>query len=319
MSAINTNFSRSLLTVALFLATAAGAVATVADAADPVMRIAFPSGMNGQIVVTMDKAGIAEKNGLKAEFSSFPYGPPMMEALAAGSVDAIVTSMLPVAAYAAKLPGDIKIVAMVNQGGHALMVAKDSPAADPSALAGKKIGVSFGSDSHLDALIWLRDSGLAGKAVLINIPPAELAGALSNQSVDAIVIRQPQVLRLQQQSGARILKSWPLRYVTIAKTKFINEHPKQLQEYLAALRDTTLFMSQHPEQSAAWFGEYLRMDPSVIMQLAKDDPNASARTISEIDLSVKPADRAMIESRLMEAYTAKMIKEKVDPHSLLVE
>jgi ABC-type nitrate/sulfonate/bicarbonate transport system substrate-binding protein len=206
---------------------------------------------------------------------------------------------------------------MVNQGGHALMVAKDSPVTDPAALAGKKVGVSFSSDSHLDALIWLRESGLAGKTTLINIPPSELAVALANQSVDAIVIRQPQVRRLQQQSGARILKSWPLQYISIARTRFMKDSPKQLAEYLAALRESALFMAQNPEQSAKWFGDYLRMDPSVIQEVAESDPNAAATGISQIDLSVKPADRAMIENRLIEAYTEKMIKEKVDPRVLL--
>ena len=51
--------------------------------------------MNGQIVVAMDKAGIAQKDGLDAEFTSFQYGPPMMEGLAAGSIDAVVTSLMP--------------------------------------------------------------------------------------------------------------------------------------------------------------------------------------------------------------------------------
>lgn len=288
-----------------------------APAADNAIRIAFPSGMNGQIVVTMEKAGIAEKNGLRAEFSSFQYGPPMMEALAAGSVDAIVTSMLPVAAYAAKMPGDIKIVAMVNQGGHALMVAKDSPVNAPASMVGKKIGVSFNSDSHLDTLIWLRESNLAGKVALINVPPGELTVALSNQSVDAIVIRQPQVLRLQQESGARILKAWPLKYLSVVKTRFITQKPKQYQQYLASLRDTALFMAQNPEQSAKWFGEYLRMDPAIITQIAKEDPHPFGTQPGQIDLSVKPSDRSMIENRLAEAFAEKMIKERVDPSSLL--
>src|SRR5690242_18747066 len=102
------------------------------------MRVAFPSGMNGEVVVVMDKGGFAAKNGLAVQFSAFQYGPPMMEALAAGAIDAVVTSMMPVAAYAAKMPGDIKIVAMVNSGGHSLLVPSGSALA-PENLAGKKI------------------------------------------------------------------------------------------------------------------------------------------------------------------------------------
>ena len=303
--------------IALFLFAARAVAPAASYAADASMRIAFPSGMNGQVVVTMEKAKIAEKNGLAAQFLSFQYGPPMMEALASGSIDAVVTSMMPVTSYASKIPGDIKIVAMVNVGGHALMVAKDSPIADDAALSGKKIGVSFGSDSHLDTLTWVRESGLAGKVTLVNIPPTELPVALSNGSVDAIVSRQPQALRLQQLSGARILKSWSLHYISIAKRKFIEEKPQQFDKYLTALRESLLYMAQHAPQSAEWFGEYLRTDPAVIEQVAKQDPNATAKDISQIDISVTAADRAMIENRLQEAYREKMIREKVDPKSLI--
>src|SRR5258708_20762524 len=112
-----------------------GDARTTAGAADPVMRNAFPSGMNGQIVVAMDKAGILQQSGLKAEFDSFQYGPPMMEALAAGSIDAGGTSLMPVALYTTKVPADLKIVAIVCPSSPSPMVDSDSvmtPAVAPA-------------------------------------------------------------------------------------------------------------------------------------------------------------------------------------------
>lgn len=316
MRAINTNCSRGRVVAALFLAAAICSVPTVASAADPVMRIAFPSGMNGQIVVTMDKAGIAEKGGLNAKFEAFQYGPPMMEALAAGSLDAVVTSLMPVTSYASKIPGDVKIVAMVGQSSHSLMVGKDSGLAAIEALAGKKLGASFGSDSHLDTLVWLKEVGLADKVALVNIAPAELATALSNNSVDAIVIRQPQVLRLQQQSGARILHSWPFRFVSIVKAKFITEHPQEVEKYVAALRKAILFIAQNKQQSAEWFGEYLRTDPAIVQAVSNDDPLYAATDLGQIDISVKPDSRALITKWAADAFEYKMIKRKLDLETL---
>src|SRR5258708_28271488 len=106
MSAINRSIACGLITGALFLAALIGDAPTTAGAADPVMRIAFPSGMNGEIVVAMDKAGILQQSGLKAEFDSFQYGPPMMAALAAGSLHWGVTAPHPVAFYPHKAPPD---------------------------------------------------------------------------------------------------------------------------------------------------------------------------------------------------------------------
>src|SRR5262249_27870795 len=126
--------------LALAMIMAVGARPMPAGGGEPSIRIAFPSGMNGQVVVAMEKAGMAQQHGLAAQFASFQYGPPMMEALAAGSIDAVVTSLMPVTSYAAKLPGDIKIVAMAGQSSHSLMVDKNSPITAGGMLDGKTLG-----------------------------------------------------------------------------------------------------------------------------------------------------------------------------------
>jgi ABC-type nitrate/sulfonate/bicarbonate transport system substrate-binding protein len=281
-------------------------------AQDTSIRIAFPSGMNGQIVITMEKAGIAQKLGLNAQFASFQYGPPMMEALAAGSIDAVVTSLMPVTAYAAKIPGDVKIVASLGHSSHSLTVAKDSPVVTAADLAGRKLGVSFGSDSHLDTLVWLKEMALFDKVELVNVAPFELATALANASVDAIVVRQPQVLRLQQQVGARVIHNWPFRFVSIVKTKFIASRPEALPKYLQALRESLLYIAQHHEQTAKWFGEYLRVDPKIVETVSKEDVNYTATELSDIDISVNESARAIIAKWAEDAYAHKMIRSKID-------
>jgi ABC-type nitrate/sulfonate/bicarbonate transport system substrate-binding protein len=295
----------------------AGAIAPSARAADDVpIRIAFPSGMNAQLVIAMEKARIPEKLGLKAAFTPFQYGPPMMEALASGAIDAVVTSLMPVTSYAAKIPGDIKIVAMVGQSSHSLVVGRDSGITLPQQLTGKTIGVSFGSDSHLDGLVWLKALNLAAKPSLVNVEPGELASSLASKSVDAIIIRQPQVLRLQQQTGARILHTWPFRFVAIVKSKFIGEHPKQVADFVTALRQSIAFVAQNHGQSAKWFGGYLRTDPAVIEQVSNDDPFYTLADPERIDISVGESDRALIARWAADASAEGLIKKKLDPASL---
>ena len=57
---------------------------------------------------------------------------------------------MPVTSYVSKIPGDVKVVAILGHSSHSLMVPKDSPVKADADLAGRKVGVSFGSDSHLD-------------------------------------------------------------------------------------------------------------------------------------------------------------------------
>lgn len=284
--------------------------------ADPKIRIAFPSGMNGRLIVVMDRGQIAKKNGLEAEFTAFQNGPPMMEALVSGSVDAVVTSLMPVATYAAKVPGDVKIVAMLGQSTYALVTAKDSAVYCDADLKGRTIGVSFGSDSHLDALIWLKESGLGTDAKLVNIGPSELASALDNRSVDAVIIRQPQVRRLQELSGARVIRSWPHRFLSIVKASFIKSNPQAYARYIKALRDSAQFVDADPKTTARWFGEHLKIGPALVEQVTADDaavPGAG----STIEEPVAEPSRTAIRRWLKEAYDNKMIRTAVDDTLLL--
>lgn len=287
---------------------------TIALAEGIPIRIAFPSGMNGRLCVVMEKAGIARKHGLDAQFTAFQNGPPMMEALVAGSVDAVVTSPMPVTTYAAKAPGDVKIVALLGQSSYALIVAKESPVRSEPDLAGRTLGVSFGSDSHLDALIWLRQSGLQDRVSLVNVAPGELATALERQLVDAVVIRQPQLRRLQEQSGARVIRSWPHRYLTAVKSRFLAENPQAYTRYLNALQDTAEFIAQNPAQASAWFGEHLRVDPALIERVAADDVALAGET--KVEAPVGAGSRALLKQWAQDAHDHKLIRTRVDDAKL---
>ena len=152
---------------------------------------------------------------------------------------------------------------------------------------------------------------------LVNIAPEELATSLSNKSVDAIVIRQPQVFGLQQQSGARILHTWPFRFVSIVKTKFIAEHPDAYRKTISRACATPSSTSHRIiSRPATWFGAYLRVDPAVIMAVSKEDPIYSAAKLSDIDISVTPAARALIGKWAADAYANKMIQSPVDMSKL---
>src|SRR5690606_36359349 len=84
-----------------------GAAVSAGALADTPVRIAYPSGLNGQIALVADKAGIARRNGLQAQFNLFQNGPPMMEALASGNVDVVVSSYQPLTTYLLKRPGSV--------------------------------------------------------------------------------------------------------------------------------------------------------------------------------------------------------------------
>ena len=135
-------------------------LAAVPAAAQDKLRLGYPAGMNGQIVTILDKANLASVRGLDVEYTFFQNGPPMMEAFAAGQLDVAVTSLMPLATYASRLPGTAAIVSGLGNSSYGVLVKGETAYAKLSDLKGKRIGVSFGSDSHLDLLASLAADGV---------------------------------------------------------------------------------------------------------------------------------------------------------------
>lgn len=277
------------------------------------IRIAYPAGMNGQIAKVMEKAKIAEKKGLEAEYTFFQNGPPMMEAFASGNVDAVITSPMPVINFISRNPGKAVVVASLGNSSYSLMVPKDSGIKQVKDLQGKTIALSFGSDSHLDLLKLLKESNLDSKSdvKLLNTPPNELQLAFERGFADAIIIRQPQVLKLQKKFNAQIIQTWPHRYISVMRTDYLEKHPQAEKQYLEALRESILFTATNKEQASIWFSEQIRLDPETIRQVSKDDPNYTVTKLENVSVEVTPAIKQTLEDWAKFSYVAGITKKEV--------
>jgi ABC-type nitrate/sulfonate/bicarbonate transport system substrate-binding protein len=295
------------------------AIQSAAHAEDVTIRIGYPSGISAEVPIVMEKAGIAAKHQLAAKFTGFQYGPPMMEGLASDQLDAVVTSFIPPFTLTSKAPGSVKFVATLGQSTYALLVAKGSTAKAISDLKGRKIGVSFNSESHLDLLIALKDKGIDAKSgvQLVNLQPGELPAAREKGLVDAVVIRQPQVLRLQESLGAKIIQSWPFRFTTVVRTKFLANHPDAVKNYIEALKDTVIFIATNSDQASKWFGEVQRIDPSVVKRVADENPLYAVKRHEDIKIEVDDDFKKLLDERLAAATSQGFVKSKVEASDLL--
>ena len=309
--------SRASLVLAALLSALTLGGAAVAETAK--IRIGYPSGMNGQVPVVLNKAGIAAKHGLDAEFTAFQYGPPMMEGLASGQLDAVVTSFLPPFNLSVKAPGSVKFVAGLGGSSHSLLVSKDSTAASIEDLKGKKIGASFNSESHLDLLLLLKEKGIdhASDVELVNLQPNELPAALEKGLVDSVVIRQPQTLRLEQSLGAKRLHTWPFPFTSIVRSEYLKSNPDAVARYLEALKDTILYIAQNPDESATWFAEALRIDAEVVKSLSDENPIYAAKSRDEINIEVDDKFKTLLGERLEAAKSYGFLKGELDPATLV--
>lgn len=142
----------------------------------------------------------------KLDWAQFTAGPPILEAINAGSIDfGGVGNAPPVFAAAAK--SRIEIVGAYDSGaqGSAILIPKDSTLKDPKDLRGKKIAVTKGSSAHYHLLSVLTKNGLTFNDIEPQyLQPADALAALSTGRIDAWAVWDPYVAQAQA-DGNKIL------------------------------------------------------------------------------------------------------------------
>jgi len=170
------------------------------------LRIGYQK--NGVLVIARQQALLERKlapRGIEVKWSEFGSGPPMLEAMNAGSVDiGQVGDTPPIFAQAA----GAAIVYVAGQpitNGQGILVKRDSPIRTLSDLKGKRIGLTQGSSAHNVTLIALEKANLTYAEITpVYLSPPDGAAAFARGSIDAWAIWDP-YFAIGEAHGGRIL------------------------------------------------------------------------------------------------------------------
>lgn len=148
-----------------------------------------------------------QKKGILVEWTEFASGPPMNDALLAGDVDLGVIGDVPVVTVC--VPGnDVEVVATAAQAAdsYAVLVPAGSSITDAAGLAGKRVATVFGSTAHNMVQKFLATAGLTINDIqLVNIAASDAGQVLSSGQADAVSIWEPNVTRICDAIGARVI------------------------------------------------------------------------------------------------------------------
>jgi sulfonate transport system substrate-binding protein len=172
---------------------------------DVTLNIGDQAGSGSEALLTA--AGLINKLPFKVHWSDFTSGPPMLQAMGAGSVDIGAVGDAP-PIFAAAGGEKIAVVAATvgNPKGTSLLVPKGSSAHSVAQLKGKKIAVAEGSSSDYHLVAVLKQAGLTTKDVtIVNLQPAQAAAAFASGQVDAWDVWSPFAEQAEAQHGARVL------------------------------------------------------------------------------------------------------------------
>jgi sulfonate transport system substrate-binding protein len=145
--------------------------------------------------------------GVEVRWIDFQFGPPLLEAINAGSVDfGFVGDAPPIFAQAGG--ARIRYVAAVKSDGNtqAIIVPKDSPIKTLADLKGKRVAFGKGSSAHNLLVAALEKAGLSWSEITpAPLAPADATAAFVKGSVDAWSIWDPYLALAELKEHARVI------------------------------------------------------------------------------------------------------------------
>jgi sulfonate transport system substrate-binding protein len=258
-------------------------------------------------------AGLLSTLPFKVSWSDFTSGPPMLEAMASGSVDVGgVGDAPPVFAAAGGEQVEIVGARSVPSGDQdALVVPKGSSITSIQQLKGKKIAYGSGSSANYHLLTVLNKAGLTTKDVtLVNLQPANALAAFTSGAVDAWDIWPPYVQQVVAQDGAKVLAigsqyGSPYSFEVASKAAVANaEKAAAIKVYLATLNKAYVFTATHPDVWGAAWGAASGLPASITTEAAKVD----ATTPVTITSAVISSEQNLVS----QFYKAGLIPNNVD-------
>jgi sulfonate transport system substrate-binding protein len=250
------------------------------------LNVGDQKGTGAEAVLTA--AGLLNTLPFHVNWTDFTSGPPMLEAMASGSVDIGGVGDAP-PVFAASGGEAVEIVGARTTNGDqdALIVPKNSPITSISQLKGKKIAYGSGSSANYNLLTVLTKAGLTTKDVsLVNLQPALALAAFTSGSVDAWDIWPPYVQQVVAQDGAKVLATGsgygsPYSFEVASKAAVANpDKAAAIKVYLATLDKAYVWTATHPTAWATAWGKAAGLPTSIMDVAAKTDANTPAQITS---------------------------------------
>ncbi|PZQ56421.1 MAG: sulfonate ABC transporter substrate-binding protein [Phenylobacterium zucineum] len=207
------------------------------------------------------------------EWVEFAAGPPLMEAMAAGSIDfGAVGDAPPIFAQAAKAPIVYVAVQPVTGAGSALLLPPGSSVRTVAELKGRKVAFTKGTSAHLFIYHALKQAGLSLADVQpAYLSPGDAAGAFGSGALDAWATWDPYYALAVRDQRARPLvtgESLPkTNAFYIASHRFAETRPQVLKALLDGLRVEAQWGMAHVAEVAGVVGQATGL-PSDIAQAA---------------------------------------------------
>jgi sulfonate transport system substrate-binding protein len=204
------------------------------------------------------------------KWTEFPAGPPMLEAMNAGSIDFGYTGESPpIFAQAAGTPLVYVAYDPWSPKAEAIIVPKNSPIKTVAELKGKRVAFAKGSNTNYLVVKALEAAGLQYSDIKpAFLAPADARAAFEGGNVDAWAIWDPYLAAAQEATGARTLTDAtnlaPNRGYYLARQEFVEKNPDVLKVVLDEVSKVDKWAASNPTEVAKFLEPQLGIKASAL-------------------------------------------------------
>lgn len=229
--------------------------------------------------VAYKKGFLAEelnKVGFSAVWKPINLGPVVSESFAAGEIDMGVMGDFP--AFVGRSSGIPYTVVSASDiaPAQALLAGPKSSVKTVSDLKGKKVATTKNTSGHELLAVLLEKEGMTLQDIqFVNMSMADLGPALIAGDIDAGVVWEPSVTRLEE-NGAKVImdgKNCPNYAVLLAGDAFLKNNPAAVEAVNKAYTRGSIYLREHPEECLKLLTtEFKIPEPQLKKMIAKYQP-----------------------------------------------
>lgn len=238
------------------------------------VTIAVPLQINSALALVASGQGLFSKAGVDVVSQPFELGKDALQSMLDGKADLAVVADTPVI-FALAGGADIAILAGISQGRRALAIVAhpDRGINQIQDLRGKSVGVIMGTNLtyFLDAM--LQAYGVPSHQVkLVDLRTDAAVSAFKEGRIDATVVFQPFLARLEAEMGDRIKvfrgeDVYAFRFMLVGKPSYIDSHPEEVRRVLSALIAANQAILANPVEARRAVGQAAKVDDATMAKL----------------------------------------------------
>ena len=226
-------------------------------AQEKTVRIGFQK--YGSLVVLKGRGTLEPKLkalGYSVQWSEFPSGPPLLEALNAGAIDfGTAGETPPIFAQAASEALTYVAHEPAAPQGEAILVPKDSPIRSVADLRAKKVALNKGSNVHYLLVRALEKAGLTLADITpVYLAPSDGRAAFEKGAVDAWVIWDPYLAAAEASGNTRQLADGtdlvPNHQFYLTSRNFAAKNGQALDAIVSAIGEADVYTKDNAEAVA---------------------------------------------------------------------